>query len=63
MKILVKNIVKENNVVYKVIIYESKTDKQFASLKNKFSKEVWDRMFFFKNYPILRKKRNGFSQR
>ena len=50
-------------MAYKVLIYESKTEKQFASLKSKFSKEVWDRMLdFLSTTPSSGKKEMGFRK-
>lgn len=34
-------------MAYKLVVYENKTEKRFATLKKKFSKEVWDRMLDF----------------
>ncbi len=50
-------------MAYKVVIYENKTEKQFASLKNKFSKEVWDRMLdFLSTTPSTGKKEMSFRK-
>ncbi len=46
MKISVKSIDKLD-VAYKVVIYESRLEKNFASLKDGFSDDIWNRMLDF----------------
>ncbi|MGI8419645.1 MAG: hypothetical protein ACR2LN_03295 [Candidatus Levyibacteriota bacterium] len=48
---------------YKVVTFENKIEKSFASLKGKYSDEVWTRMLnFLKNIPEQGKKEMQFRK-
>lgn len=62
MRILLRNIEKID-VAYKVVIYESRLEKKFASLRDNFSDDVWNRMLdFLNNTPEQGKKEMQFRK-
>jgi len=62
LRILVKST--DNfNVAYKVVIYESKLEKKFSSLKGYFSDDVWVRLLdFLSTTPEQGKKEMQFRK-